>query len=318
MHTIKLGPYKNLNVASPPMFTDEELNIGVMEAAKRLATQWAKAYKPAELGDTVIIDLSPECDNMFVPELAKSNYELTLGNPSVLEHFNQIIGYKAGDVLVLEIPFPLGFFVERVAGKTVTFHVTLREVKHRHPPQLTDEIARQIDPEVSGLDELKNKLRQIISENWLQTFSESRTRSILDTIAQHSEYELDQEEFQKVINQILASTQKDLFSSSNPQIMEVLLSGENSFLYQKSKSLALKTIKENLILTEIARLEKITVDQTELEEAKRKFLELTGDEQSFNRLYPSEKSFQQYVLREKVLDCLWEWNPFEVADKSGQ
>lgn len=309
MHKFKLGPYKKLNVPSPSMVTEDELNLGVMEAAKKLANQWAKEHKPAEFGDAVIIDLRPECDNMFVPELAKTNYKFTLGDPSVLDQFNQIKGRKAGDEFILEIQFPLGFSVERVGGKTVTFYVTLQEVIHRHPIELTDEIARQIDPEVSGLEELNVKLRQFILENWQQKISESRTQSILDTIAQHSEYELDQEEFQKVFDQILASKQKDLFSSSNPQMMEVLLSGDDRFLYEKSKTLALKTIMENLILTEIARLENITVDPTELEEARRKFLELTGDEQSFNRLYPSEKSFQQYVLREKVLDCLWEWNP---------
>ncbi|NLI93534.1 MAG: trigger factor [Peptococcaceae bacterium] len=307
MHKFKLGPYKKLNLPVTPTFTEDDLDLGTIELAKKLAAQWAKNHKPAEFGDEVIISLRAECDNMFVPELSKSNYKFTLGDPSVLEPFNKI-NNKAGDNLVLAIPFPSGFSVERVSGKTVTFEVTVQEVIHKHPIELTDEIARQVDPEVLGTEELKSKLRKIVSENWQQVIWEKRIQSILDAIISGSEYEMNEDEFKKVFEGIVTASQSDLFASSNPQMLEMLLSGNNEFLYHKSRILAEKTIVENLIVREIARLENININSQELREARENFIEFVTDEESLNRLFPTDESLHNYLLKEKVINCLWEWN----------
>jgi trigger factor len=310
MHKLKLGIYKGLSLNPIPTFTEEDLNLGVAGAAKKLAYQWAKEHKPAEFGDEVIIHLRAECAGMFVPELSQSNYKFTLGDPSVLEQFNQIAGSKAGDELTLAVSFPPGFSVERVGGKIVTFHVSLLEVIHKHPIELTDEIVRQVDPEVSGLEEFKDKLRRFVSENWLQKISEARTKSILEAIVQNSEYELDEEELKKEFEKIFASKQNDLFTSKSPHALDVLLSGNNQSLYEQSLLLAEKNVIEDLVLTEIARKENITVSPSELREAKQACLDLTGNEESYNQLFSSEEAFRRYVLKEKVLDCLWGWNPY--------
>lgn len=307
MHKFKLGPYKNLELPVIPAFTEDDLDLGTIESAKRLAAQWAKNHKPAEFGDEVIINLRAECDNMFVPELSESNYKFTLGDPSVLQPFNKI-NNKAGDNLVLNIPFPSGFSVERVSGKTVRFDVTVQEVIHRHPIELTDEIARQIDPEVLGNEDLKSKLRKIVSENWQQVIWEKRIQAIFDVIISGSEYEINEDEFKKVFEGIVTATQASLFSSSDPQSLETLLSGNEEFLYHKSRILAERTIIENLIVREIALLENITVNSHEVREARENFIESVIDEENFNRIFPTEESLHDYLLKEKVINCLWEWN----------
>ncbi|RJE48519.1 trigger factor [Dehalobacter sp. MCB1] len=316
MHEIKLGSYKGLKLPPVSMFSEDDLNLGAREAVKKLANQWAKNNMPAVYGDEVVIGLRAECDNMFVPELSNSNLKFTLGDPSVLEAFSQIINHKAGDDLVLSVTFPEGFTVERMGGKTVTFQIAIHEVNHRLPVELSDEIARQINPEVSGIDELQANLRKIISENWLQKIKEERIRSMIDAIASGSEYTLDQKEFQEVLDILNAQSQKELFSSGNPQNLEALMSGDNRMFEAKNMALAEKTLVEELILTEIARLENIDISPEEIQEAKSFFLKTSPDKTQFSQLFPNDEFLGDYLFREKIIHALWKWNDCDIYGKS--
>ncbi|MGI1659264.1 MAG: trigger factor [Desulfitobacterium sp.] len=305
---IKLGPYKELALPSAKLFTEDDLNLGVNEAVKKLANQWARAHLPAACGDQVIINLHAESNKLFVPELSKADYSFTLGDPSIYKDFQQLIGLKAGDDLQLTFELPSGFPVERMRNKTVTFYITLLEVIHKHPLELTDAIVCEIAPEVGSLKKLKSNLREVISENWLRSGAEARMKVILNSISSASVYELDQQELRAIADHIFAEKQKELFTSDNPQMLEALLSGDDRSLHRESLLLAGEILVEELILNEIARIETIQVEPSEFLETRETFLELTGNEESLRRIFPTDDSLQQHLLQEKVMDRLWEWN----------
>ncbi len=305
---IELGPYKGLVLPSPALFTEDDLELGVSEAVKKLANQWAKVHLPATCGDEVVINLRAESDGLFVRELSKTNYAFTLGDPSIYKEFNQLSGLKAGDDWQLVLELPSGFPVERLRGKIVTFYLILLEVIRKRPLELTDEIVCQIDHEAGNLEQLKSRLKEVVSENWLQSIAEARMKTILNAIFSTSVYELDQQELKGVSDRIFAEKQKQLFTSDNPQMLEALLSGDNRSLHRESLLLAEEIIVEDLILKEIARIETIQVEPSEFREAREKFLESAGNEQNLHLIFPTDDSLQQHLLQEKVLDCLWEWN----------
>ncbi|SHN50145.1 trigger factor [Desulfitobacterium chlororespirans] len=305
---IRLGPYKGLALPSPVLFTEDDLELGVSEAVKKMANQWARVHWPAAYGDEVVINLRAQSDKLFVPELSKAHYTFTLGDPSIYKEFNQLIGLKAGDDLQLVLELPSGFPVERMRGKIVTFYITLLEVIRKRPLELTDEIACQIDPKAGDLEQLKSKLREAVSENWQRSITEAREKAILNTISSTSVYELDQQELKAVSDRIFDEKQKQLFTSDNPQMLEALLSGDNRSLSRESQLLAEELLVAQLILKEIARIEKIQVESWEFQEAWEELLKLAGNEQSLRLIFPTDDALQQHLLQEKVLDCLWEWN----------
>lgn len=305
---IKLGPYKGLVLPSPALFTEDDLELGVGEAVKKVASQWARVHLPAACGDEVVITLRAESDGLFVPELSKTNYAFTLGDPSIYKEFNQLIGLTAGDDLQLVLELPAGFPVERMRDKIVTFYITLLEVNRKRPLELTDEIACQLDPQAGNLEQLKSKLRETVSENWLRSITEAREKAILNTISSTSVYELDQQELKAVSDRIFDERQKQLFTSDNPQMLEALLSGDNRSLRRESLLLAEELLVAQLILKEIACIENIQVRSWEFQEAREELLKLSGSEQKLRLIFPTDDALQQHLLQEKVLDCLWEWN----------
>jgi len=291
------------------MYTQRELDVAVDESLLRLTAQWAKSNTPAEHGDDVCIDYYAECNEMPVPELSTNNRRFTLGDPSVLEQFNQIIGKKQGEQLTIAITFPQGFSVQRIEGQEVLFRVTLQEINHRHPIVPTDSIACAIDPQVSNLQELKDKLREAISGRWLHMIEEARTSAILNAIRKGAVVEFDPDEFQKVYLTILQAKQQELATSSVPQTLDSLLTVDNSSLSNECRRLAEKAIEEKLIIAQISQLEDISISPEELNENREALKSITQDSEALARLLTQEEAFYQYLLKEKVLDYLWECNP---------
>jgi len=309
MHKLIIGQYKGLAIEPFQVFTEEDISIAIIELCSKLVSEWARNNMPAKKGDEVVVNIEAKCDDMVVPELLKSNFKYRVGDPELLEHFSQVIGRKKGDRFTMEIAFPENSPNERIRGKTVSFCVTVEDITHADwQLEINDEIARQIDPGVKGVDELKGKLRKIITANWLQMIRDNNIQAILDTIISGSEYEIDEKEFKEVYDKIMAESQKKMFSLPISAIMESIFPLEDDqYFNKKCEMLAGKTIIEELIINEIIRLEGIDIGDDELEEEMFRFSEFVGQE-TYSQLFPSEEHFRNYVLRQKTFDLLLEWN----------
>jgi trigger factor len=306
MHQISLGSYTNLPLPPAETFSEQELQYGVQQGLKKQMDQWAADNKPSSTGDEVTVNLQAMCDEMFVPELSGSNHKYTIGDPGIIEPFNLISGKKKGDVFSLEMFCPADFFVERLQEKTVVFEVEVVNVFFRTPlPEPSDEIARQIDPAVSGLDELLHQMRQTITANWQEIVQEKRDMQILSSILKQSSYTLDDAESEKLFDNLLKAKRLDSMTSGD--IGSIINSDEKS-LVRECRIQAKHMILEDLILLEIARLENLSIDQDELQTGRSSLLAFAPDESYFNQIFPSEKELSTYLLKEKVRRFLRESN----------
>lgn len=309
MHKLQIGQYKGLNVAPPTKYTDSDLELAVIESTIKLTNQWAKKNKPVELGDEVIVTLQAECEGIFVPEFSQTNFKYVVGAPAMLEQFKEVLGKKEGETFQMEIVFPETAPVERVRGKKVTINGTVQELNLARQLAITDEIAKGIDPEVSGIDELQSKLRKIIESNWQQMMDQNTIDIILNTIIANSKYEFDEEEFNKVYQAIITDTQKKMFSVTDQKVLELLLtSNHEEQFYKDCRMMAERNILENLVINEIIKLENIEISVEELEVGKDTIKQMLQDEVDFQSKFPTEDVIKNYLLREKTLNLLLKWN----------
>lgn len=310
MSKITIGNYKGLkpDAAAKPTFTENDLDAAVIESTIKLINEWAKNNMPAETGDEVVVTFTATCEGLFVPELSQSNFKYAVGDPSMLEQFRAAAGKKAGDNFEMHILFSPEAPIERIRSKTVTFDVAVQEVIHHRRIQPSDQIAAQIDPNVSGLDELKSNLRQIILENWQKVIVQNQLESILETIMADSHFELEQRDIDTVYERIIEITHRNMMSSGDPRLMQSLLDGQgDAYYHEDCRLLAEKTVKEELILSEIARLEGIAVSDSELTAIRQRLTEQMGQE-SLDAAFADEAALIKQVLTEKALNLLLELN----------
>ena len=158
----KLGEYKGLEVTKlPTEVTDEEVEEQIQEQLARKAELEIKEEGAIEEGDTAVIDFEGFQGEEAFEGGKGEDYPLEIGSGSFIPGFEeQLVGVKAGESKDVVVTFPEEYHAAELAGKEATFKVTVKEVKTKVLPELNDEFAKEIDPEVETLEALRAKIKE--------------------------------------------------------------------------------------------------------------------------------------------------------------
>jgi trigger factor len=134
-------PYADVEV--PPELVDQQV-----EALRFAVAELAPVDRPAQAGDTVVVDLVQEDGE------AQRDYVIDVGAGRVLEEIEEgLLGMSAGETKQVEL--------ELADGQKATVEIALKDVKEKILPPLDDDLARAAS-EFDTLDELHADLEQKI------------------------------------------------------------------------------------------------------------------------------------------------------------
>ena len=158
----KLGEYKGLEVTKlSAVVTDEEIEEQIQAQLAKKAELEVKEEGTVADGDTAVIDFEG-----FVGEEAfeggkGEDYPLEIGSGSFIPGFEeQVVGLATGETKDVVVTFPEEYHAAELAGKEAKFVVTVKEIKTKVLPELNDEFAKEVDPEVETLEALRTKLKE--------------------------------------------------------------------------------------------------------------------------------------------------------------
>ena len=136
---VTLGDYKGLKlVQDDTTVTDEEVEEELKSLAKRNA-RIQTAERPAQLGDTVVIDFEGFIDDVAFDGGKGEDYSLELGSGSFIPGFeDQLVGVSAGEDKDVNVTFPENYQAEELAGKPAVFKCKVHEVKESILPEMDD------------------------------------------------------------------------------------------------------------------------------------------------------------------------------------
>ena len=154
---VTLGQYKGLEAEKPSAeVTDEEVD-GHIERLRKQNARLVTVERPAQNGDTVVIDFEGFLNGEPFEGGKGENHSLVLGSDTFVPGFeSQLVGISAGEERDLDITFPENYGHD-LGGKAVVFHVKCNEVKFEELPELDDEFAK--DNDFDTLAELKADIR---------------------------------------------------------------------------------------------------------------------------------------------------------------
>ncbi len=113
----------------------------------------------AEKGDFIVIKYQGYLNGEPVKQIMAESYPLELGNAMLMPEFeNSLIGMKQDEERDIDVPFPDDYPDKEIAGKKITFKVTIKEIKRKVIPELNDEFARDMSYE--NLEVMKNGARE--------------------------------------------------------------------------------------------------------------------------------------------------------------
>jgi trigger factor len=240
---IQLGNYKGLKLTGKKYTISDEK---VKEYAKSMSDlkPVTDANAKAEKGDLVNIDFVGTMDGKKFDGGSSSKYDLELGSGSMISGFEDgIIGMKKGEKKTLNLKFPKDYFEKSLAGKAVTFDVTVNEIK-RSAPATEEQLKKaRTDLQTSYDNEAKTDL---LSDAWKQVRNNSKFLQLRKADIDKATKQLDQE-----IDQVLSSNKMNLDSYLKAQ-------GITKEDYNKQKETAAKErAKEFLLLEALAKAERV-------------------------------------------------------------
>ena len=168
-----------------------------------------------------------------------------------------------GDFKDVEVTFPETYHAEELANKQAVFKVKVHEIKRKQLPELDDEFAKDVS-EFDTLDEYKEDLKK-----QLLTRKEQEAQGVRENEAvekqTNAEVEIPDAMIQSEVQNMMRDFDNRLRQQGMNLEMFLSFSGQtNADLEGQMKDDAEKRVRNNLVLEQIAKEEKLEVSEEEI------------------------------------------------------
>ena len=274
--TVKLGKYTGLGIKKDEVKASEkEIADAIDRMRERYAEDVIKEGK-IENGDIAVIDFEGFVDGFPFDGGKSENYSLKIGSGTFIPGFEEgLIGLKSGDEKDVKVKFPEDYHAEDLKGKDAIFKVKVHEVKEVKIPELDKDFFDDLGME--GIT-TKEELEAQISENIIvQKESQAENKyydELLEAAAKNVEVDIPEamisEELDRMVNQY--SDHLKMQGITLEQFYK-LTNSDEAALKDQMRPEAIKRITYRLMLEEIAKKEKIEIDDKEAQEEAKKLAE---------------------------------------------
>ena len=268
--TVDPGDYASVRVEPVDASVDEAKIDEVIEQLRLNQSPWVDPAEPRtpKDGDQVTVDIHiKEGDEDFQPPVEDAVF--VLGESSLIDELRQAIdGLKVDESATVDITFPEegeGAPADRRRGKTLSYTVTLKELKERDLLPLDDDFAKTY-AQADSFEALRERTRGNLHA---ERTGEARTgaiNQIVDTIAEGASVEIPQAMIDDAVAEEVARLRQRLSYSGVP--LEAYLRRAEQTEDQLREDLrpnVIKRLRNSLILRQVSEREGIEVSDEELE-----------------------------------------------------
>jgi trigger factor len=263
--------------------------------------------RPIQNGDFVILDYEAWMEGKPLEEGKAADYTVEVGSGRFIPAFEEkLVGAKAEEAKEVEVSFPEDYGYKKWAGKTVTFHVKIKEIKEKILPALDDEFAKDLGSYAS-LEELKARLRQDLEKEKNLALDRQLKDQVVDQLIGAHPFEIPESLVEEQVNSLVSDTKARLVSQG--MNIETLGVSEEK-LKEDYRQTARKQVQTFLILEKISEQEGLTVTDEEVEERLKEISEKTHQKlDAVKRYYEKNGLIPEVkagILSNKTLNLLVE------------
>lgn len=271
---VKLGDYRSLRVEETSVEVDEaEVQARIDQLLER-ESGYSDVERPSQYGDLMNVDvravvLDVDGNESETVVMDETDWDITpdAENPMEPAGFDAaLLGMVAGDEKTFEIEWPEAS-PSMYAGEKVRFQVVLHSNQAYVKPELTDELAQSVGPDFQTADDLIARIRENLQEELSDTAGNEFLGSILDQLVEMSEINYPPAAVEMQLDQMMQTTDYR-FRQMGIQGLDAYLemTKQTAEDYRESqREEAVKVLRHNLVLSEIAIAEKVTATDGEIE-----------------------------------------------------
>ncbi|HDG8568389.1 TPA: trigger factor [Staphylococcus aureus] len=270
---VKLGDYKGLEIEKQETeLSDDELQEAIDHSLGHLAEMVVKEDGVVENGDTVNIDFSGSVDGEEFEGGQAEGYDLEIGSGSFIPGFEeQLEGMKVDEEKDVVVTFPEEYHAEELAGKEATFKTKVNEIKFKEVPELTDEIANELDAEANTVDEYKENLRKRLAEQKSTDAENVEKEEAITKATDNTTIDIPEAMVNTELDRMVSEFAQRIQQQGLDLQTYFQISGQDETqLREQMKDDAEQRVKTNLTLTAIAEAEKIEATDEDIDKELEK------------------------------------------------
>jgi len=321
---VQLGDYQSVKMKPDPVKVTAANVNEVIEQLRHQNATWESVERAVKFGDLTVFNLESQMDGS--PFINREGVQCL-----VMQDFSspapgfaeELIGMKKGDEKNFNIKFPENYAQKEVAGKEAHFTVKMLEVKREILPELNDEFAAQLGPEIKNIAALKEE----VSRN-LKLRAEAKAKvdfedKVIDAVVAASQVEFPPILVDAEIHRIMHEQTRQ-FERQGANLEEYLKSIDKTEeqLHEEFHPVATRRVTQSLVLGKLAETEKVEVNDKEIDNEIETMLQNAAEnkeelQKAFNTP-PSRDSIKQILLTRKTVERLVEITKGEKEKKGKQ
>ncbi|MBU2089296.1 MAG: trigger factor, partial [Alphaproteobacteria bacterium] len=309
-------------------------------------TNKVEEVRPVKTGDVVVIDFTGKLEGKADDRLNGEGARLALGSNSFIAGFeDQLVGAKVGETRTVKVTFPDEYGNAELVGKKAVFTVEMKELHEPVPVELNDEFAKNMG--FDDLEAVKKAIREQMEGEYKQAARTKVKRRLLDKLSDAHSFEVPagmlEAEYEAIVRQLTEAEGKDAHDHDHDHdhhdhdhdhdhdhhghdhdhdhhghdhghdhahhhAVDEKLSDEDKAEY---KGIAERRVRLGLLLSEVGRLNNITVSDEEVQRAMfQEASRYPGQERQVVEYFRSnpqaQASLRAPLFEDKIIDFILE------------
>lgn len=183
---VKIKKWEGLEVDREKLVLDQTKVDQVLNNIRnsRATYEDVLEVRPAQMGDMSVIDFDGFVNGKALENGAGRDQQLELGSNQFIEGYEEgIVGMKVGESRTINLKFPTPYHSVELAGQPVEFKVTLKGLKKKVLPEITDELLKSIGTEQT-VEDFKKTITADIQQSETKRIEDSFKNRLLKKLVE--------------------------------------------------------------------------------------------------------------------------------------
>jgi len=309
---VDLGDYHSIKMTPEPVEVTEDNVSAVIEQLRHQNATWESVERAVEFGDLVVLDIESHVDGAPFINRQGVQYQVLSDSSAPAPGFaGQIVGMAKGGEKEFQLQLPQDYPRKELAGKDPLFKVGVVEIKQEVLPELNDEFARQLGPEMKTMEALRAEVTtnlKLRAEEKVRMDFEER---VIEATVSQAQVEFPPVLVEMEINRMI-DEQSRRFQMQGGNLEGYLknMNKTEEQLHEELHPVATKRIATSLVLGKITEAEKIEVGESDIDAETENMLQsATGNKEELQKLMhapQSRESVRQILTTRKTVQQLSE------------
>ncbi len=281
--------------------SDEDVDREIEQMRERCATLKDIEGRPVQRGDQVVFDFEGTFDGQPFAGGKKTDFSIRVEDQGFLPGFaDHLIGMNIGGEKDFSLTLPEDYQDKEIAGKTIEFHVLLKNIKEKILPVLDDEFAKDLGT-YSSLADLKDNVRQdLITRKQNEADSDLRQK-IFDALIEKNDFEVPQGMVDMQAQNMVKDMQQR-FEAQGVRLEDIGQSPQQ--LAEQYKKTAERQVRSALLLEAIAQKEGLEAEQEDYDKKYEELAQMYSIDTDTIKEKVSRDMILPQILERKALDLI--------------